>query len=46
MFGAGRGVAEVAAVEKVDPGGWGDGKELMEAMGAAGGGQDEGEADG
>lgn len=37
------GVAEAAEMEKVGPGGWGSGKELMEVMGAMGGGAAEGE---
>lgn len=37
MWTTDRCVAEAVGMEKVGPGGWGGGKELMEDMGAAGG---------
>ena len=37
MLAADRGGAEVGRIEKVEPGGWGGGKQLIEGMGAAGG---------
>lgn len=46
MLAAGRGVAEAAGMERVGPVGRGDGKELMEDMGVAGGSPGEGETDG
>lgn len=46
ILAAERGAAEAAGMEKVGPGGWGGGKELMEDIGAAGGSPAEGETDG
>lgn len=43
---ADRGVAEGVGMERVEPGGWGGGKELMDDMGAGGGSPADGETDG
>lgn len=46
ILAADRGVAEAAGMEKVGPGGWQGGKELVVDMEAAGGGPAGGETDG
>lgn len=46
MLAGARGVAEAGGMEKVGPGGWEGGKEVMDDIGAAGGSTADGETDG